>query len=445
MASAVTLVFVDAAALDYAAGGALLLFLALGWRRFGFGTWVPLLLCGVALGLAVRTGVPGATLLHGLDRALFLGALVAIFGLLRSAAAVAPEVARAGAFLTGQPPSRRYAAMNLGGHLFGMLINLGGLVLLLDLAKRATETEAMRALPPWAAALKLRRMTLAVVRGFSTISLWSPLGFGVNVMLVALPGLSYREIGPSGFAGAVLIAVLGWGFDWLGGRRFRGVALPRPPVPPGAGRGAALLAGHVAALGAAVIVLHAVAPLGFQEALIVVVPLYALVWAAAGGRGRTGAVAALRATWDRLGDAAGEVGIFAAAGFLSVVLPAVVPVEALRAAVGDLGLGATALGVGLTLATTGLAMVGVNPIVTASVMGALASELAVPGLTDPVIALALVGGWTAVIGLSPFITTVILASTIVGEPEWRIGLAWNGRFCVTVLALWCGFVAALTW
>ena len=429
IASAVLLVFVDSAALDLAAGAALVAFLVLGWRRFTLGTWVPLVLSGVALALALRGGGAAATLLDGLDRALFLGALVAVFGLLRAAAAGAPEVALAGAYLTGQPPSRRYVAMNLGGHLFGMLINLGGLVILLDLAKRATDTPEMRALPAWVRALKLRRMTLAVVRGFSTISLWSPLGFGVNVMLVTLPGLTYAEFGPIGFAVAVFVAALGWVFDWAGGRRFRGLALPPAPMPAGAGRGAAVLVGHVTALGAMVIGVHAVSPLSVQEALIVLVPLYALGWAAAGGRGAAGARATLRAAWDRLGDTAGEVGIFASAGFLSVVLPAVVPVDLLRDLVAELGLGAVAMALGLTLSTVALALVGVNPIVTASVLGALASELAVPGLADPLIALALVGGWTVVIGLSPFITTVIMTAGIVGQPEWRIGFAWNGRFC----------------
>ena len=443
MGSAIALVFVDVPGLALAAGAALATFLALGWRHFSLGTWVPVLLSIAALAVAVERGVPSRVLVAGMERALFVASLIAVLGLLRSTASLAPEVTMAGRFLTGQPPARRYVAMTLGGHLFGVLINFGGLAILLDLAKRSTDADASAALPPAIREVRLKRMTLAIVRGFALISLWSPLGFGANVVLLTLPELTYGQFGPAGFAMAVVFTGVGWAFDAAEGRRFRGQAPARDPVPPGAWRGAAALVGHVAALGGSVIGLHEVAPLSFQESLITIVPLYALAWSAMGGRGPRGIAGTVRATWARLSDTAGEVGVFAAAGFLSVVLLAIVPVEGLRAAVEALGLGAPAIAVGLSLSMVVLALLGVNPIVTASVLGGLASRMAVPGLEDATVALALVGGWTAVIGLSPFITTIILTSRIVGRSEWRIGPVWNGPYCLTILAIWCALVAWL--
>ena len=152
---------------------------------------------------------------------------------------------------------------------------------------------------------------------------------------------------------------------------------------------------------------------------------------------------AARATWGRLGGLGSEVGVFASAGFLPVVLLALIPAEELRAAISGLGLGPVALACGISLSIFGLALIGVNPIVVASVLGAIASQLNVPGLSDTAIALAITGGWTAVIGLSPFITTLVICSAIVGRSTSTIGLRWNGAYCLAILTVWALMLAGL--
>ena len=138
-----------------------------------------------------------------------------------------------------------------------------------------------------------------------------------------------------------------------------------------------------------------------------------------------------------------EVGVFAAAGFLPVLLLALLPTEDLRAAILGLGLDPIVLALGLCLLTVVLALCGVNPIVTASVFGAIAAQLAMPGLSNTAIALAITGGWTAVIGLSPFITTLVVAAAIMGRSTARIGLVWNGPYCLAILLVWLLFLAGL--
>ncbi|MCD1618956.1 hypothetical protein ACFSDD_25225 [Salipiger marinus] len=448
MVAALLLIFIDSRALTALAAGALVLFLLLAWRQFRTGTWVPLLLSLAVLALALWRGVPAGVLWQAADRMIFLAALIAMLGTLRSAAAIAPEVLQAGAYVTSQPASRRYLAMTFGGHLFGVLINFGGLALLLDLAKRSMTAETAARLPEEAVEARLRRMTLAVVRGFSMISLWSPFGFATNAILIALPGASYMDFGPAGLAMSFVFVAIGWGFDRRDGRRFRRLGLPRPSPPPGSWRGAAALVAHVLALGAAVFAAHALTPLSFQQGLICAVPVYALLWAASAGRrgmgrARAGLGAAARATWARLSDLGAEVGVFAAAGFLPVLLLALLPTEALRAAILGLGLGPIVLALGLCLLTVVLALCGVNPIVTASVFGAIAAQLAMPGLSNTAIALAITGGWTAVIGLSPFITTLVVAAAIMGRSTARIGLVWNGPYCLAILLVWLLFLAGL--
>ncbi|MEO1910174.1 MAG: hypothetical protein ABGX10_07100 [Paracoccus sp. (in: a-proteobacteria)] len=448
MAAALILVFMDARAVTAVGAAALVAFLLLAWHQFRTGTWVPILLSLAVLGLALGRGIDPDVLWQAADRMVFLSALIAMLGTLRSAAAIAPEVLQAGAYVTNQPASRRYLAMTFGGHLFGVLINFGGLALLLDLARRAMSTEAAAHLPAEAREARLRRMTLAVIRGFSMISLWSPFGFATNAILIAVPGLSYMDFGPIGFAMSFVFVAIGWSLDRLDGRRFRRLGLPRPSPPPGSWHGAVALVAHVLALGTSVFAVHALTPLSFQQALICAVPVYGLLWAASAGRRAMGQASAgigvaTRATWARLSDLGAEVGVFAAAGFLPVLLLALLPTGDLRAAVVALGLGPLSLALGLSLLTVVMALCGVNPIVSASVFGSIAAQLAVPGLSNTAIALAITGGWTAVIGLSPFITTLVVASTIMGRSTSRIGIGWNGLYCLIVFATWALFLTVL--
>ena len=83
-----------------------------------------------------------------------------------------------------------------------------------------------------------------------------------------------------------------------------------------------------------------------------------------------------------------------------------------------------------------LAAVGINPIITASVMGSLVTQLDVPGLSDAAAALSLAGTWGCVMGFTPLITTVVYAGALVGRPPWVVGIRWNGLYCLSSLALW---------
>lgn len=448
--SAILSVFVGSLWLDILASSALVLFLLLAWRQFSVGTWVPLVLSLGVLAVALSQSVPSEVLFSAMEHMIFLASLIAVLNTLRSAALLAPEVARAGVFLTGQPASRRYVSLSLGGHLFGVLINFGGLALLLDLAKRSMDSAASRALSEEIREVKLRRMSLATIRGFGLISLWSPLGFATNAVLITLPGLAYTDFAPIGFSMSFVFIGVGWLFDKVEGRRYRAMALPRPAPSQGAWLGAATLVLHVLIVGGSVYLVHSTTRLTFQEALILVVPSYAILWSAVSGArrgmGPAGGVREALADYrSRLPWMGAEVGVFASAGFLPVTLLALVPVEVVQAQVATLGLGAVPLAIGIAVGVLAFAMVGINPIVSTTVLGSVAFQLQVPGLTPQVIALAAMGGWTSVIGLSPFITTIILASSILKRSVWRVGPHWNGPYCLAILAIWLTFLVALMW
>ncbi len=433
-------IFVPSIVLGLTAGAALTVYLVLAWRQFTVATWITVGLCVALLSLALLRGIDMPTLSRGLERMAFLAALLALLGALRVVASEAPEVVRAGRYLTAQPPSRRYLAMSLGGHVFGLLINLGGMAILLDMTRRSLD-ETSGHLPPALRTWRLRRMTTAVLRGFSLVPLWSPLGLGLNALLLAMPGLAYGDVAPAGLAAAGMFLCWGWFLDWV-----RAPRIPpshrRRSVPDPADRGGlALLIVHVGSLGGLVLALHALSALGFQQALLIAVPAYSLIWAALiGRRAAGGSAAAIRraitGTVRRFPAAAAEIGVFASAGLLSVLAVELIPIERVQALVAGYVGAPWQMVVLLNLSLFALATVGVNPIITAAVIGGLVAELDAPGLSDAAAALCLAGTWGCVMGFTPLMTTVVYAGALVRQPPMVVGFGWNGLYCLSSLVLW---------
>ena len=92
--SALVLIFVDAVVVSVLGSVALVVFLVLAHRQFTIGTWVPVLLSALVLVLALWVrGVSSEVFLRAADRMIFLSALIAMLGCLRSAAARGPRSA----------------------------------------------------------------------------------------------------------------------------------------------------------------------------------------------------------------------------------------------------------------------------------------------------------------------------------------------------------------
>ncbi|MGI6247388.1 MAG: hypothetical protein ACOYJQ_16715 [Pseudochelatococcus sp.] len=437
-------IFVAAPALSLVAGAALAVYFMLSWRRFSIATWVPVSLSVLLLAISLWQGLGPDTLIRAIERMTFLAALLAFLGVLRLVASEAPEISRAGRYLTSQPPGRRYLALNFGGHVLGVLVNMGSIAILLDMARRSVLHDSQH-LPEHLRELKLRRMTVAVLRGFSLVPLWAPFGFGMNILLMSLPGLHYAQIGPVGFALSFVFVLWGWLMD----RLTAPAVLPGAPAPPDpADRGAVpLLLGHVAALGLSTFGLHFGTGLGFQQSLLVAVPVYSLAWAARLGmlrpEGAAGAVLrVVGASIRQFPLAAGEIGVFASAGLLSVLALELIPVERVQAAFTTVSVDSWQMIIAINLTLFCLGTIGINPIITVSILGSLMSQLAVPGLSDLAIALSLAGSWSCVMVFTPFITTVAYASALTGRPAATVGFRWNGLYSLSALALWTAGMAA---
>lgn len=430
----------------FAAVPVLAAYFVLEWRRLQPNARIMLMVC-VALGVVAALRPDALSLLgQAASRMIYLPAFVAMLGLLRAAASASDVIASAGRHLVNQPPNRRYLALSFGGHIFGILFNIGGLALLVDMTKRANTLQAAggdQRVVDW----RERRMTSAILRGFAAIVFWSPLGVAFNMLLTSIPGLSWAETAPIGIACTVAFIGLGWLFDRL--QSPRGRAAGQLSEPRGA-RAVAAVVGHVALVSAVTGAAEYVLRLPFQVTLLIVVPLYGFGWAFASRLAQHAENPLARSLEVLLENGvkhfptyANEIAVFAASSFLGVVLIALVPREVLQAFFASLAVPPGVLAALLALSVTTFGLMGINPLITVAILAGAVSSITIPGLSKPALALALAAGWGATVIASPLNSSMVMTAALIGRTPWKIAVEWNGLFAMTALAVSMGVLAVV--
>ena len=263
------------AAAGYVAAPALVGYIALEWPRLRGNARFLVAACA-ALGLyaGFLTG-EWRKVGDGLAASCFYPAFLAALSFLRDAAASSPMVERAGRYLVAQPPGRRYLALTFGGHVFGILLNLGGLALLASMLKQ-TNTLAAAGGDQGRFELREKRMTLAVLRGFHSMAMWCPLSItnGASVLADARRALGRICALRTGNNRGLSRARAGCSISSSSrARKLR-------PVndDPGGWRAALAMLGQVTAITLLALALEQITGVRFTIHILVVVPVFALGW-----------------------------------------------------------------------------------------------------------------------------------------------------------------------
>ena len=404
---------------------------------------------GIALvcwAAATRTGWTQATL-TALTQGCFIIALFTALPALRGAAVGSQAILDCGRFLARQPPGRRYLALTVGGHLFGLILLYGSISLLGSLAAESTTHEA----DPEIRGHRLRRMLVAVQRGFASTLCWSPMALSMAVTLSVVPGASWPAAVGLCLVSSALMMVIGWLLDTILKPRLSTPPRPRPAETDGWLLRLRPLLVLLAVVVGGVFALHLSTGVAVTGAVMTVVPLVAMAWVlllppAPGGRlaalsGRIGQFA----TRDMAGFR-GEIMLLFMAGFIGS-LGSWLLVPIMQAHGPDL----TAVPPLLILAAlvwviplTG--QIGMNPILAVSLLVPLLPAPAVLGIHPTAMMLAITGGWAISGNTSPFTASVLLVGKLGGVEARHAGMVWNGLYALSTgaaLTLWVLVAATL--
>jgi hypothetical protein len=407
------------------------------WPRLLVNGRILLIACAGIAALAATRPEAIALLHAGASRMIYLPAFVALLGLLRAAASASALMAVAGRHLVHQPPSLRYLALSFGGHFFGILLNIGGLALLVEMVRDANTLEAAGG-DPNIVAWRERRMTVALMRGFAAIAFWSPLGVSFNLLLVSVPGLTWGEAGPVGMICAVAFIGLGWIFDQF--QRPKGLR-PRPVERVRGGtRAVFVVIAHVAAISALTWAVEYLLKLSFQTALLLAVPAYAFLWAIGLRIARSdphpvwsSAAIMIDRGLAAFPSYANEMAVFAASGFLGAALVALVPQEALQAFFLSFSLPPGVFAALLSVTIAILGFLGLNPMIAATILASAVASADIPGLSKIAIVLSISAGWACTVVASPMNSSLVMTSALVGHRPWKLAVEWNGLFALVAL------------
>ncbi len=438
--------------LRLAARGLVLAYVVLEWPRLPRNARI---MVGIAAAMTVAVATTAAGALPAMAQALDRGAFFATFFanqfFLRQAAQNSPLVHRCGSVFVNQRPGRRYLLLTVGGYLFGIILNLGVLSLLgVMIGKRNTlaaagGSEAVRA-------ARERRMVSALLRGFSITPLGSPLSIALAVMLTAMPGVRWQAILPLGLGIGVLVLATGWVHDRLTAPRRLAPLVPTV-TPERDLRPLAGVAGLVLSVLALAIAIEQLHHVPMSRAILVAIPTVGLGWLAVQYR-RAGPAGAARLVGRRLRGQArvvfpgyrSEIAILGSAGFIGTLFSSLLPPEAVAAAMAANPLPTALIPAAAVLLVIVPATVGINPIVTVTILASAMPALPDLPLPPELLAVALMTGWSLSINASPLTASAMLLAEIVNRPAGQVTLGWNGGFTLAAAVIACtalGLLASL--
>lgn len=361
--------------------------------------------------------------LTGLDRAqIFLVMFYAVTWL-REPAVTSGSLRELRDWVVRQPAGRRYPILWLSAHFLGSVLNLAAMSLLSIMAGEQKDK------------LMRKRLSIALMMGFTVASTWGPFYVSVAVILTAIPGVSWADIAPQGLLLSFILLFVGWGYDRAFLRQTPTVAAPRekPVMHRSSAIRTTLL---LIALSVLVLGLHELAKLPIPIALGVVGPPFAILWAAMqlskGQRWRNGARPLIGRIFKSLPDLRNEAIAFSAASVLGIGVSSVLPPEQISATLQTYGLSGDVVIVGLIYGMTFASAAGFHPVIVAILVGEVMPPEVI-GMPPEILAMALLGVWGASTMISPFSATTLFMSRVVQAPSHVI--AWKWDIPVVLLAI----------
>jgi len=89
-------------------------------------------------------------------------------------------------------------------------------------------------------------------------------------------------------------------------------------------------------------------------------------------------------------------------------------------------------------------LIGMNPILSVSLMAPLLPHAEAMGVTPAAIIVAITSGWALGGASSPYTATTLLVGNIAKVSAWRVGVSWNGVYTLLSGLLLSGWVVVVS-
>lgn len=421
--------------LHYVIPALIVLFLALEFRLMpGLLRALSLFLIAVGIALALMTDDPLAVLVDGLWKSQFFLLIFFSISWLQVPTEHSPALIAVRRTVVTQPAGRRFAVLSLTLHIIGGFLNLAGLSLLSPMADKDAPL-ALR-----------RRLTPAIMQGFTSVSCWSPLYIGMAVVVLILPGISWIEMLKGGLFLSPLILLSGWAYDRIALRRAGPGDTPADPPAPLSGLNLFRLTGIVVTLAIPILYLVLATDFPIPITLGLVAPPFTLLWMRiiAGGAKPVAAVEGrmTRQVITALSSFRGEVMIFVAANVFGVGIASQLTPEAVGSFLDALNLAPDLMIIGLVVCFLLVGAAGLHPVVLVIPIAAVLPAAAL-GLTPVLFGLLLVGIWGITVLISPFSGLTLYMSRVTGVSIFTIAWRWNLPFVLAAASTLTAAVIAI--
>ncbi|MCE7028127.1 hypothetical protein [Jiella avicenniae] len=391
----------------------------------------------VAIGLILATLAVAflddwpAVLAKAASQGAFISTFFIALASLRNPAAASPAIDRCGQYLASQPPGRRYMALTVGGHLFALILNYGAITLLGGL----TEAIAGREKNAEIREIRNRRMLLAVQRGLCASLCWSPLAFATAITTSVIAGSSWGGVAPYAMIFGLVFLVTGWALDTIFKPK---LTVPRPPrsSPTGSIRDLLPLVVLLALLFSVVGTLEYLTGLAITAIVMAFVPLVSIGWIAyeSSSAGET-ARRLKRLCFTELPAYRSELVLLIMAGVIGVLGAALIQPLASGRALDLSDVPVWLVLVAPVVVIPILGQLGMNPILSVSMLAPLLPAPASLGLSPNLFVAAITAGWALAGATSPFTATTLLVGRLGHVSASTVGLVWNRAFTLWVMAV----------
>lgn len=380
---------------------------------------------------------------RALQSAAFIAAFFAALTSLRHTADTSPTIQTAGRFLAQQPPGKRYLALTFGGQLYALVLNYGAIALLGSLAS----ANALQEKNPEIRGHRLRRMLLAIQRGFIATLPWSPLAFAMAISTTLIPGANWASAFLPCLVSGLILTGVGWALDTIFKPRLTS-AIPVRIVPEGSWTSLVPLLTLLAILVTSVAGLHILTNIRAVGVVLFVVPIISLVWIAlqAAPHHRLHAIGhrSLSYISNDLPAYRGELILLMMAGFIGTLGSVLLQPIVLASGIDLTALPGWLVLVALVWIIPVTGQIGMNPILSVSLIAPILPEPAMMGVSPSDVIVALTAGWALTGASSPYTASTLLIGSLGNVSATRVGIKWNGAFALlsaVILSFWVAAVA----